>query len=101
MNIQALKTTAHALRIKLDFYKDQDPAAAALYAQMEPWLNQAEHGQITAPVQWRDLHGHYLFTEEGLQQYQDLERAYAAFCIELTGGETPALRLLRQQMGEI
>lgn len=32
---------------------------------------------------------------------QALERAYAQFQIELTGGETPILRRLKEQMGEI
>ena len=37
---------------------------------------------VSALSDWR-----YLFTEEGLQQYADLEHAFAEFRIELSGGE--------------
>ena len=47
-----------------------------------------------------DIPGRYLFTEEGLQQYAALEHAFAEFKIELTGGESPTLRRLKEQMGE-
>jgi hypothetical protein len=60
----------------------------------------AERGQIHTAVQWRDIPGNYLFTEEGLQQYPALESAFSRFCIELTGGETDSLRWLREQMGD-
>ncbi|MNY30802.1 hypothetical protein D3C86_1649290 [compost metagenome] len=49
-------------------------------------------------MEWRDIPGRYLFTEEGLQQYAALEQAFAEFKIELTGGESPTLRRLKAQM---
>ncbi len=67
---------------------------------IEPLMKLAESGMITVELQWRDIPGRYLFTEEGLQQYPHLEHAFAEFSIELTGGETPLLRKLKREMGE-
>lgn len=41
--------------------------------------------------------GAYFFNEGQLRQYPDLESAYADFKIEVTGGETPALRMFREE----
>lgn len=46
-------------------------------------------------MEWREIPGRYLFAEEGLQQYAELEHAFAEFRIELTGGESPILRRLK------
>jgi hypothetical protein len=68
--------------------------------ELEPLLVLVETGQIRTPMEWRDIPGRYLFTEEGLQQYAALEQAFAEFKIELTGGESPTLRRLKAQMEE-
>lgn len=100
MNIEKLKEKALKLRAAIDALKAQDPAAAKLAVELEPLLVLAETGQIRTPMEWRDIPGRYLFTEEGLQQYAALEHAFAEFKIELTGGESPTLRRLKEQMGE-
>ncbi|MCX2899357.1 hypothetical protein [Pseudomonas mandelii] len=100
MNIEKLKEKALKLRAAIDALKAQDPAAAKLAVELEPLLILAETGQIRTPMEWRDIPGRYLFTEEGLQQYAALEHAFAEFKIELTGGESPTLRRLKEQMGE-
>ena len=100
MNIEKLKEKALKLRAAIDALKAQDPAAAKLAVELEPLLVLAETGQIRTPMEWRDIPGRYLFTEEGLQQYAALEQAFAEFKIELTGGESPTLRRLKEQMGE-
>lgn len=100
MNIEKLKEKALKLRAAIDALKAQDPAAAKLAVELEPLLVLAETGQIRTPMEWRDIPGRYLFTEEGLQQYAALEHDFAEFKIELTGGESPTLRRLKEQMGE-
>lgn len=100
MNIEMLKEKAQKLRAAIDALKASDPAAAQLSVELEPLITQAERKEIRAPMQWRDIPGRYLFTEQGLQQYAALEHAFAEFKIELTGGESPTLRRLKEKMGE-
>lgn len=100
MKIENLKEKALKLRAAIDALKAQDPAAAKLAVELEPLLVLAERDQIRTPMEWRDIPGRYLFTEEGLQQYAELEQAFAEFKIELTGGESPTLRRLKAQMEE-
>lgn len=100
MNIELLKVKTLKLRAAIDALKANDPAAAKLAVELEPLLLLAEQGQIRTPMEWRDIPGRYLFTEEGLQQYAELEHAFAEFKIELTGGESPTLRRLKAQMEE-
>ena len=100
MKIENLKEKALKLRAAIDALKAQDPATAKLAVELEPLLVLAERDQIRTPMEWRDIPGRYLFTEEGLQQYAALEQAFAEFKIELTGGESPTLRRLKAQMEE-
>lgn len=100
MNVELLKTKALQLRAAINALKATDPAAAKLSMELEHLMKMAECGQIQSPMQWRDIPGRYLFTEEGLQQYPALEHAFAEFKIELTGGESPTLARLKRQMGE-
>lgn len=99
-SVKLLKEKTQKLRAAIDALKAKDPAAAKLAVELEPLLILAERGQIRAPMEWRDIPGRYLFTEEGLQQYAELEHAFAEFKIELTGGESPTLRRLKAQMEE-
>lgn len=100
MNTETLKQKSLQLRLVLDSLKAKDPAAMKLILELEPLLNAADQQLIRSPMEWRDIPGRYLFTEEGLQQYADLEHAFAEFRIELTGGESPTLSKLKASMGE-
>ena len=100
MNIDALRQKTIALRVMIDRLKSHDPAAMKLSLALKLLLNAAQQQQIRTPMEWRDIPGSYLFTEEGLQQYADLEHAFAEFRIELTGGEPPTLGKLKARMGE-
>lgn len=99
MNSETLKQKSLKLRLIIDSLKAQDPAAMKLSVELEPLLKAADQERIRTPMEWRDIPGRYLFTEEGLQQYADLEHAFAEFRIELTGGESPTLRKLKARMG--
>ncbi|MNM46965.1 hypothetical protein D3C81_579220 [compost metagenome] len=100
MNTEALKQKSLKLRMIIDSLKAKGPAAMKLSVELEPLLNAADQQLIRSPMKWRDIPGRYLFTEEGLQQYADLEHAFAEFRIELTGGESPTLARLKASMGE-
>ncbi|MFA0945664.1 MULTISPECIES: hypothetical protein [Pseudomonas syringae group] len=100
MDAEHLKQKTQKLREVIEGLKKSDHVVEKLRAEIEPLMQMAESGMITAKLQWRDIPGRYLFTEEGLQQYSHLEHAFAEFRIELTGGETPLLRKLKREMGE-
>ncbi|MEQ4315806.1 hypothetical protein ABNM01_22825 [Pseudomonas syringae] len=100
MDAEHLKQKTQKLREVIENLKKSDHVVEKLRAEIEPLMEMAESGMITAKLQWRDIPGRYLFTEEGLQQYSHLEHAFAEFRIELTGGETPLLRKLKREMGE-
>lgn len=100
MNTQTLKQKSLKLRLIIDSLKAQDPAALKLSVELEPLMTAADQELIRTPMEWRDIPGRYLFTEEGLQRYGELEHAFAEFRIELTGGESPTLRRLKASMGE-
>ncbi|WP_337994284.1 hypothetical protein, partial [Pseudomonas putida] len=92
MDIYALRQKSIALRVIIDRLKSHDPAAMKLSVELTLLLNAAKQQRIRTPMEWRDIPGSYLFTEEGLQQYADLEHAFAEFRIELSGGESPTVR---------
>jgi hypothetical protein len=98
MNIIEIKKTATILEERLVAYSHKDPEAAALYSDLKPLLELAKSGKITHPLETGSVPGRFRFTEKNLQQYDDLEEAYAKFSIEITGGETLALKLFRQSM---
>jgi len=98
MNIEKLKEKTLKLRSAIDELKAKDPAVTQLDLELSPLMDRAERGQIRTPLEWRDIPGRYLLTEHGLQQYAELELAFAEFKIELTGGESPTLLRLKAQM---
>lgn len=94
-NIQ-LKAAALNLETELKAYAGLDAEAAEPYADLRPLLKLVIEGAITTPWEWGQIPGRYRFSERGLQAYEALEQAFATFCIELTGGETPALKWMRE-----
>jgi hypothetical protein len=93
MNITRLRRTALVLQHKLDQYSKIDPEAAALNSDLKPLLELAKAGNLSEPIQVGAVPGHYRFTEKNLQQYGELEDAYADFSMEVTGGEPTSLKL--------
>jgi hypothetical protein len=47
-----------------------------------------------------DIPSYRLLSETQLQSYSDLSEAYAAFYIELTGGESDALKAFKARRGK-
>jgi hypothetical protein len=85
MDILALKKSAIELRKNLEIYKKKEPAAVALYNNLEHLISAAERGEITNPVEPRDVPGSKIMDESSLRKYQDLSEAYSIFYIELIG----------------
>ncbi|EPM49446.1 hypothetical protein [Pseudomonas syringae] len=100
MDIERLKQKTQKLREAIEDLEKSDHVVEKLRIEIEPLMKLAESGMIPVKLQWRDIPGRYLFTEESLQEYSLLEHAFAEFRIELTGGETPLLRKLKKEMGE-
>jgi hypothetical protein len=96
MNVTLLKSAAIALEAQLHLHAPLDPEAIRLWSALKPLLTLAKAEQISQPLEVREVPGRYLFTERNLQQYGELEEAYARFAIEVTGGESPALRMFRE-----
>lgn len=98
MDKPALRGAADALDLILAGLADADRNAAALRLSLADLIEEARLGRIDAPLEWRDIPGGRLLAEGDLRRNAELERAYAAFSVELTGGETPALKSLRADM---
>lgn len=96
MNTIELKKTALHLEEQLIIHSKIDPEAVALHSDLKQLLENAKAGAVTEPIEVGAVPGRYRFTERNLQQYGDLEEAYAKFSIEITGGETPALKYFRE-----
>ena len=100
LNKTKLQASARELRRILDKYALMNPAAASLSAQLQDLLERAERFSILQEVEIGDIPGHKLLSETGLQGYTDLSEAYAAFYIELTGGESEALKAFKTRRGQ-
>jgi hypothetical protein len=97
MDKALLKKAADELDRFLSKYDATDPLAAALRkGQLSKLIDDARHERIIAPLEWQDVPGGYPISEGAWRQYPNLEHAYAVFKIEITGGETPAWREIRE-----
>lgn len=96
MNKVLLKQKAEALETLLLKYSSQDARVSSLRAGLWPFLQRAKEQAIETPLDRRLIPGGYLFQEFDLSKYVGLGNAYAEFCIEATGGETPALKKFRE-----
>lgn len=101
MNPDALKHAATALRGLLEHYQHQERAAALLFEELDGLLKRATNGEITTPMEARDIPGHRYFTETRLGAYRDLEERYASFYIELIDGRrSKAFQKLHAKMNK-
>jgi hypothetical protein len=98
MDKDLLKEKAEHLKSLLVKYSSVDNDANALLLGLTSMLDAALNERIDSPVEWRVIPGAYQFNESSLRQHRDLEEAYAEFKIEMTGGESVALKIFRQGM---
>src|ERR1700733_967218 len=96
MNKELLKQKAEALTRLLHKYSLVNPEAESVLMSLQGLLTEAMNHEISAPIEWRSIPGAYQFNEGSLRQYKDLEDAFAEFRIEVTGGESLALKMFRQ-----
>ncbi|MCK8656530.1 hypothetical protein [Pseudomonas umsongensis] len=102
MDILALKQTAIELRKQLELYKEKEPAALALYGQMEHLISAAERGEINAQVEARDIPGHRIMDESNLRKYRELSDAYSNFYVELIEGRgSDTLKMIEEIMKKV
>ncbi|QDH17192.1 hypothetical protein [Swingsia samuiensis] len=90
MDQKLIKETADKLEATLEKYAPLNKYAAELKSMLMPIIRKAQAGQITVPTD--RLPGFYFFPELGLQDYRELEDAYAKFNIQITGGMTEDLK---------
>lgn len=100
MNQILLKRKAEALLVALRQHASSDSGVHALLVALSPLLDSSMKGEVHSPVEWRDVPGGRLFIDGSLEEFGDIEEAYAQFKIEVTGGESPALKMFRQSRGE-
>ncbi|WP_153242592.1 hypothetical protein [Frateuria defendens] len=96
MNKDLLRQKAEVLLQLLRKYSSVNPEAREVLLSLQDLLDKSIDCEVTSPLEWRSIPGAYQFNEGSLRQYGDLEGAFAEFRIEITGGESPALRLLRK-----
>ncbi|WP_044393303.1 hypothetical protein [Pseudomonas syringae group genomosp. 3] len=70
MDIEKLKQKTQKLREAIEDLEKSDHVVEKLRIEIEPLMKLAESGMIPVKLQWRDIPGRYLFTEESLQQYR-------------------------------
>jgi len=85
MDILALKKAAVELRKNLELHKKTEPAALYLYEQLEHLISAADRGEISTPVEARDVPGSKIMDESDLRKHKELSEAYSTFYIELIG----------------
>lgn len=99
MNKELLRIKAIDLELLLWSYSKKDHAAMELLKMLSELIKDSKLQKIEAPLEWRVIPGARLFSEDGLSKYSDLEKAFADFRIEITGGESPALKRLKARHG--
>jgi hypothetical protein len=98
MNQVNIALSAKKLHLLLEKYTPVEPEAALLGSALSTLIEAALAGGVSAPLEWKVVPGDFFFSEGNLGKYRDLESAYAAFKIELTGGPSPVLLQLKRQM---
>ncbi|MDH0748467.1 hypothetical protein N5D61_19270 [Pseudomonas sp. GD03842] len=85
MDNLTLKKSAVELRKHLELHKKTEPAALYLYEQLEHLISAAERGEISTPVEAREVPDSKIMDESNLRKYKELSEAYSTFYIELIG----------------
>jgi hypothetical protein len=102
MDTLALKQTAAELRKQLETYKEKEPAARALYAEMENLISAAERGDIHTEIEARDIPGQRIMDESNLREYRELSTAYSNFYVELIDGRgSDTLKMIEEIMRKV
>ena len=99
MNADALKTTAHQLKLGLDIAKIGDAIAEELYNQLQHLIYAAGNGSILENMESIDIPSHRLFNETNLGNNLKLRRAYSNFYLKLIGArEWEAFKIFKASM---
>ncbi|AQS83642.1 MAG: hypothetical protein ABF876_05765 [Acetobacter aceti] len=94
MDQALIRKTAEELEFVLNKYCDVNEYVGYLKNSMIPLIRDAKNEKITEPVKCNTSTYRILFEEHGLRGLRDLERAYAHFRLQITGGMTDQRRRL-------
>jgi len=86
MDSTRIKILSEALEALLEEYSRDDPEVAGLFSSLKPLIHQSKSGITLSKMEWRDIPGGYFINEGILRKHRDLEKVFAEFRIELTGG---------------
>ena len=101
MKIDNDKLLKAALRLKKVFTEHAaDSTVSGIYASLAPLIEDSINGDIVNALDWENIPCGYFFIENNDDKYSELESAYANWKIEITGGETSALRKLKEDMSK-
>jgi len=92
-----IKVKAIELERLLAKYEKQELEVTRLTRDLSIFIEKAKSLNINESIEWKDIPGSRYFTEGNLRVFPDLEKAFADFRIELSGGEPLALRRLRER----
>ncbi|WP_036186415.1 hypothetical protein [Marinimicrobium agarilyticum] len=86
MNINELVKSAKALEVCFQKTGNLPAKIAGLYGDLKPYIEKSKNGELDAPMAKSKVPGAHLFNDGELRPYPDLERAYARFRMQLSGG---------------
>ncbi len=99
MNQSLLARRAQKLNLLLTKYALINPDAVKLRRALDPLIQEAIKGELMNPLNWQDIPGDLLFSEESLGEYTDFSDAFSKFKIEASGGPLPGLQNVRRRAG--
>jgi hypothetical protein len=91
MNAEILKSDALKLKILLVKYEKIDIEAKNLKICLDEIIANAILKKIHRPLEIKEMPSNYFFNEGDLRKYPDLEEAYSKFFIGVTGGISPEI----------
>lgn len=100
MNQELLMDSANDLDRLLRQYAEFDDEAKTMLRSLSPLIQDVRSGKIITPFDARKIPGTRTYLEGKLQQYRDFDDAYGKFILEVTGGETPVRREIREKFEE-
>ena len=97
-----LKAAAEHLEWVLQQYPEDEEARGLLHA-LRPLIDAAVSGDVSSPMDRRDIPGAYNFANGAYTAFKDpnLEDAYVAFSIELRGGLTEQEQNILARIGRL
>jgi hypothetical protein len=94
LDVAPLRDAALALRHTMDRYVAIDPEVRALDDELRSIVAAAANGQVVTAMDRSEIPGGRRFLDGKLNEYADLEEAYAKFCTQISGTASLVERLM-------